>query len=93
MINSPCVFAANAQHITFRHDSVLQCLEVMGVKPLSENVETDYVTEMYHPLPELQAYVRFVLPFIQRLLFGEYDKVSFNLTPRLEGRNEKYTLF
>jgi len=59
-------------------ESVHKFLTTLGVQRLTECIRIVPQTELYKPCPSLQAYVRQVVPWIQKQLYTEFTDV-YNL--------------
>lgn len=50
-------------------------LEICGIRPLSQCVKAEPLTESLRPCPSMQALVRTVVPYIQRFMY-HHDELS-----------------
>ncbi|XP_018534128.2 uncharacterized protein wu:fj29h11 [Lates calcarifer] len=51
-------------------------LDICGIRPLSERVKTEPLTENLRPSPSMQAMVRSVIPYIQRFLYHHNEELD-----------------
>jgi len=56
-------------------ESIHKFLTTLGVQRLTECIRIVPQTELYKPCPSLQAYVRQVVPWIQKQLYTEFTDI------------------
>ena len=68
-------------------ESIHKFLTTLGVQRLTECLRIVPQTELYKPCPSLQAYVRQVVPWIQKQLFTEFsDTYNFLVHSGIKAR-------
>ena len=68
-------------------ESIHKFLTVLGVQRLTECLRIVPQTELYKPCPSLQAYVRQLVPWIQKQLYTEFtDTYNFLVHSGIKAR-------
>ena len=82
-----CCQGVSVYHAGVEVENIHKFLSTLGVQRLTECLRIMPQTELYKPCPALQAYVRRVVPWIQKQLYSEFsDTYNFLVDTGIKAR-------